>query len=326
MKWRCEWCGKPHERNDPPCEECGHHSFEKAVVPAAPEREGAPTVWACTACGREHPRNNPPCSRCGNMALEQREQSVDDLTRDPAETEPGSAGESGDVGGAETTLVWACTECGRTHPRNNPPCSRCGHMQLERREQRFDDAELGGGGWRDALELKYVAGFLGAFALLGVIAAGSAGIVDVPGLGPPTVDDVPGDAEESGGFSLATVEAEYVAALDARTSGEELRRGDSLQSAASYYNQRRVKAEYADGEPPDIEAVLDEFDLDCSGGVIGFYDPVLGSLSSYDSEAELAESLADRVSMQGLDGEFEAVGIDVHVAPDGAVYVTHLSC
>jgi len=72
-RFRCAWCGKPHERNDPPCENCGHHKFERAVVPVAPdpgedyERE---PVWVCPECGRRHQKNSPPCSRCGNARLE----------------------------------------------------------------------------------------------------------------------------------------------------------------------------------------------------------------------------------------------------------------
>jgi len=82
MEWRCEWCGKPHEEDDPPCDNCGHGMFEKAVVrqtdlsgEAGPE---ATTVWVCTECGREHTKHSPPCSRCGNAKLEQQESRVDE--------------------------------------------------------------------------------------------------------------------------------------------------------------------------------------------------------------------------------------------------------
>lgn len=70
MKWRCPKCGKPHERNDPPCENCGHHTLERAVVPGAPESDREPFVWVCTECGRAHQRNSPPCSRCGASTFE----------------------------------------------------------------------------------------------------------------------------------------------------------------------------------------------------------------------------------------------------------------
>lgn len=82
MKWRCEWCGRPHEEDDPPCEDCGHFKFEKAVVQTAdPESIDETMEWVCPECDRLHPKNSPPCSRCGNMQLESR--SVDWTERMP---------------------------------------------------------------------------------------------------------------------------------------------------------------------------------------------------------------------------------------------------
>ncbi|MFB6189850.1 MAG: hypothetical protein ABEI57_08190 [Halapricum sp.] len=80
MKWRCPQCGKPHERNDPPCDNCGHHKFERAVVPAATvDEDHEQFVWACTECGRHHQRNNPPCSRCGGTTFEKKPLNYDDF-------------------------------------------------------------------------------------------------------------------------------------------------------------------------------------------------------------------------------------------------------
>ncbi|WP_049923282.1 hypothetical protein [Halopiger djelfimassiliensis] len=93
MKWRCTWCGKPHAENDPPCDNCGHNAFERAIVREG-EREGSDStatqtvdtgttyVWTCPNCGRDHVRNNPPCSRCGNPDLEKTEQRYDDVDRE----------------------------------------------------------------------------------------------------------------------------------------------------------------------------------------------------------------------------------------------------
>ena len=85
MEWRCEWCGKPHEEDDPPCDNCGHGTFEKAVVQQTDLSVDGPEttlVWVCTDCGREHTKHSPPCSRCGSPSLEKREQGVadDELT------------------------------------------------------------------------------------------------------------------------------------------------------------------------------------------------------------------------------------------------------
>ncbi len=82
MEWRCEWCGKPHEEDDPPCDNCGHGSFEKAVVQQTDLSEGggpeSTTVWVCTECGRNHTKHAPPCSRCGNHKLVREQQYVDE--------------------------------------------------------------------------------------------------------------------------------------------------------------------------------------------------------------------------------------------------------
>ena len=81
MEWRCAWCGKPHEENDPPCDNCGHNKFERAVEQMAPEETDGPSepVWVCTECGRQHTKNSPPCKRCGNVHLEKRQPDWDDL-------------------------------------------------------------------------------------------------------------------------------------------------------------------------------------------------------------------------------------------------------
>ncbi|MFW6018810.1 MAG: hypothetical protein ACOCPX_08305 [Halapricum sp.] len=80
MKWRCPQCGKPHERNDPPCDNCGHHRFERAVVPqATAEDDHEQFVWACSECGRHHQRNNPPCSRCGGTSFEKKPLEYDEF-------------------------------------------------------------------------------------------------------------------------------------------------------------------------------------------------------------------------------------------------------
>ena len=85
MRWRCPECGKPHERNDPPCDNCGHHKLENAIVPQASRDDNyEQLIWVCSNCGRQHQRNNPPCSRCGNHELEK--QTLDYGDVDPGDT------------------------------------------------------------------------------------------------------------------------------------------------------------------------------------------------------------------------------------------------
>lgn len=81
MKWRCPQCGRPHAANDPPCGDCGHARFERAVVPAGVESDGPTFQWVCPDCGKAQPKNAPPCSRCGCMSFERR--SVDYVEEAP---------------------------------------------------------------------------------------------------------------------------------------------------------------------------------------------------------------------------------------------------
>lgn len=420
MEWRCEWCGKPHESDDPPCDNCGNGQFERAVRPVAPEGEGGPTVWICTECGRDHPRNNPPCSRCGGMELEKREQTYEegdaigpgvDVGGAESDEDPGTSGAIGgdtmlvwactecgrthprnnppcsrcggmtmeqrersfedvgeldsssfvetgdsetvdesavDVGDAtasadESTTVWACTECGRGHTRNNPPCSRCGNMQLERRVEHFDDVAPTAGGWLQALDLKVVLGFLGAFVLLALLVGTSLGIVTLPGMAPSTIpaEDVPGEAEMAHGLDLASVERAYVAELNDRRAAAgmaTLERSSELDQRATWYNRRTVQAAAGDASPPSMSELDGAFpDANrCSDTILVVPDRVPGglvagsALDEYDSESALAVALVDEYEAE-YDGEFTEVsngfvGVDVHVGDDDTVFVTLLVC
>lgn len=331
MEYRCEWCGKPHAEDDPPCDNCGHGSFERAVVPAAPEGDAdGPAVWVCTDCGREHPRNNPPCSRCNGMDFERRTQTFDDGAVpgvDDGEERPDA---DPAVGASDTTVVWACSECGRGHTRNNPPCSRCGNMQLERREERFEGTDVGGGGYLDVVDRTIVGGFVVALVLGVVVVGGALGVVPVPGLG-PSLPDAPGEATEYRGLALADVEDEYVAELDDRT-GADLERDADLDEMATYYNRRAVRAAYGEGSTASEGEMAERFDLPgrCGEGAY-FHDATLAPSAtegSFGSAADLGTRLADSV----LDGGYEPtapagyVGVDVHVGPDGDVFVTTFTC
>jgi len=80
MDWRCEWCEKRHEENDPPCDNCGHGTFERAGPEVEYEVVPGGAVWICQNCGRSHQKNNPPCKRCGGVEFERR--------AGPPETDP----------------------------------------------------------------------------------------------------------------------------------------------------------------------------------------------------------------------------------------------
>lgn len=73
MTWRCAWCGREYDSDDPPCETCGHETFEPVSAESSSTFESGSLVWVCTDCGREHVKHSPPCSRCGGHSLETRE-------------------------------------------------------------------------------------------------------------------------------------------------------------------------------------------------------------------------------------------------------------
>ena len=273
MRWRCEWCGRPHEEDDPPCEGCGHFKFEEAV-----------------------------------------QQVVD----------PDAVSE---------TTEWTCAECGRLHPKNSPPCSRCGHMTLEARAIDWDERtpNSDAGGYLD-VGRRYV--------VLGVAAVAVAGAAAVlrPTDDLPEPPSAPGDATSSAGLDLETVAERTLEVAN------EVRRGEGLDSLtldreltfiATYANRGLVDTVHGDRETlPVMDLLYDEIDRESPGYPVGTTVSLGGaddedgrSIEHYESEAELAETLTEalfddergeRVLLAGRD----EAGIDVHVAPNGAVYTT----
>ena len=302
MKWRCEWCGKPHAENDPPCDNCGHGEFEKAVVPAAPEGD----AYTSDAYGH----------------------------------------------------VWVCTECGNDHPKNTPPCDRCGHNKFERQPIEFDEDAVmeemlgrSGGGtttpsadvsYLDVIDAKLALLMLGVVALVVLLGLSFLGIVSLPGvdIGPSQPVDAPGNDTTYRGLSLSTVEAEYLAALNERrveAGNAELEPDEGLEGLAEAVNKRRVAADYADGDAPNIQALVDDANLDCGRvGVRRVTVPATrlanGSLGSYETESRAARGLVEnQLAVGAADDEFldaasNRGGVDVHVAPDGNVYVVIAGC
>jgi hypothetical protein len=278
-KWRCAWCGKPHARNDPPCDNCGHHKFEKAVVPVAPETEGyeRQPVWVCPECGREHQKNSPPCSRCGNAKLEKHVPSEEDYAE-----------------------------------------------------------ELSGTSYLDVLEPQYVLGLAIALVAGAVLVLALLGVVTLPGMGPSlNIADVPGNASEASGVDLAETERAYLASInDARADAgvERLDRNENLDDVARFLNQRTVKATYTDAEVPGNDPIRGPLRDACGESQpVQFSDsrPLAGNSSAFDSPDALAAVLDDAFLDEDAATEgFSAgrTGVDVHVGPDGRVFVIQIVC
>lgn len=290
MKWRCTDCGKPHDENAPPCDNCGCWQFEKGVV----------------------------------------RQVAADATQSG----------SGDTGAS--TTEWRCPECGRRHTKNAPPCNRCGHMRLEPTALTADEIAMprtGLRGWVDSGG-KYLAGIVVVFALL---AMAFAGVVDVPGIGPePTVSDVPGHADRASGLNLSAVERE----VHERTNRERRQEGldpisydAELAEIARYHNRGLVKWGYSSPRTNErsIGGLYDQFGYSCASPAgnanrIAKYGGVTERpVDEFANETELArvivsEWLESEDIRGNLLGERDADGVDVHVDPDGNVFVTQTFC
>lgn len=333
MKWRCEWCGKPHEADDPPCDNCGHGKFENAVVRQAGDTadSNAMTVWVCTECGREHPKNSPPCSRCTNAKLEQREKVIteENLTARPGEelTRPGSE--------SSTITVWECADCGKEHTKNSPPCNRCGRMNLQKTQKTVETGDLSATGYLDALTPAYAVGLIAVVLLAGILTLGAAGVVDVPFLpdnSVPEVDNVPGnETETSTGLSLAAVEAAYFEQANDRRASEGLERADRddrLDEIARFGNQQWVKSE-VDGvaDLPDEAKIRELLSEDCRSFDIARDSTAL----SADADAEVMAGqffiVMGAGTLEQINDEvaFDSGGVDIHEA-NGMLYLTELYC
>lgn len=330
MEWRCEWCGKPHEENDPPCDNCGHGKFERAVVRQGSAGDANSTVvWVCTDCGREHTKHSPPCSRCNNATLERQEKTIsdEDLTKYPGE------GSSGERVARETTTVWTCTQCGREHARHTAACNNCGNADLEETEKRISESETAVPSYLDLVTPQYALA-LGAVLLIAAVAVlGFAGVIDVPfisnGLG--EVENVPGSAEETeSGIELAEVESDYVDAVNEQRGAANLgtlSRDSELDDAARFNNQQRVKAEVSGEGGIDDQRINEYLNEVCQspGWRIPHKVPI--------QEGDTAQSLADKLVANGeLSGdptfeneEIDMIGVDTHAA-NGELYLLSVVC
>ena len=328
MEWRCEWCGKPHEADDPPCDNCGHGKFERAVVQqGSNDSGGSTTVWVCTECGREHTKHSPPCSRCNNATLERQEKTIsdDELTQRPGE----SSAQRGTV--RETTTVWTCTQCGREHARHTATCNNCGNADLEETEKRISESETAIPSYLDLVTPQYALA-LGAVLLIAAVAIlGFAGVIDVPFIsnGVPDVENVPGSADDTeSGVALADVESEFVDRINEQRESENvgaLSRPNRLDEIAEFANQQRVKAELADGGGVNDQRVDELLSESCrTGWSIHRTAPVVAG----DDASTLAEKLlADGVLADPLvtDSTLDIVGLDIHAA-DGQLYLQVFFC
>ncbi|WP_339103693.1 hypothetical protein [Haloterrigena salinisoli] len=291
MKWRCTWCGKPHAENDPPCDNCGHNTFEKAIVREG-EEEGNAGEQATTA------------------------------SSDPAVDTGVTETETVDTG---TTYVWRCRDCGRDHVKYNPPCSRCGNHDLEKIKQTYDDVdgELQTSSWLEVA--KPYAPILAVIVVVAALfATGVVPLSVIPGVGAPSPPDAPGEGSQAAGIDLEATEGEIHDRLeDARESTRSY--DDGLAAYAEYNNRAYVANQYDGTQSEGVEP--GDFGTDCGNTVVsGQVTPAL-SIDDYDDEAALADDVASGLGTNDAvtAPEYEREGLDLHVV-EGSIYVHYAAC
>jgi hypothetical protein len=82
VTWRCTWCGREYDEDDPPCETCGRETFERVDDASSSAFRAESYVWVCENCGREHVRNAKICTGCSHPTLEKRAVGDEDLAQE----------------------------------------------------------------------------------------------------------------------------------------------------------------------------------------------------------------------------------------------------
>ncbi|WP_254763984.1 hypothetical protein [Natrinema marinum] len=286
--------------------------------------------WRCTRCETPHAEREPPCDACGHDALERAVAPVTDGGERDPDREPIPAG-TVDTG---PEYVWACPNCGREHVRNTPPCARCGNPDLEQVERNYDDLErdLAVPGWLEVAK-PYLPILVAVALLVALFATGIVPPTVLPGIGPssPAPPDAPGNGTEAAGIDLEAAEELVHERLEAERNASESRRYDEgLDAYAEYQNRGFVAVEFDDAEPDAVRA--DEFDHDCGDARPVGAPLVLSerSIDSYETESALAADIAAGLFSSRFGEEvrtgFDAEGLDLHVAPNGDIYIFYATC
>ena len=139
---------------------------------------------------------------------------------------------------------------------------------------------------------------------------------------------MPGNATHTGEIPFAAVEEELTATVNDRRDGDQVGRDGDLDAVARYLNQQAVRSGYVSGaDDPTIDSSVQEVLSDsCSTR------PLLGGPVQYDggesTAAETADGLVaaytDRIG--SVDTVGDSVGVDVHEAPDGSLWLYLVSC
>ncbi len=207
-------------------------------------------------------------------------------------------------------------------------------MTFEKRTPEYEtvESETDAPGYLD-LARPLLPAVLVAIVSLALIASG---IVSLPaGLlsTHPTVSDAPGHADQVSDLDLPTIEQAVLTKINDRrkaTGREPLRKDTTLQRIATFENQQRVVSQYPGGS---VSGSAKEFNSPCRGSITLLVNTASPSVTveSFEDESSLAETIVSGMfalpaweeTALSADG---SAGVDVHVGPDGRVFVVQAYC
>lgn len=225
-------------------------------------------------------------------------------------------------------IEWECSACGRTHVKNSPPCSGCGHTVLDKRPVYPSDMEFDTDDTRPSRRgyLLYAGGI--GLAILG------GGYLYVDGTSTPEMPDAPGRADSASGIEFAPAETRLRERINDERASEGLsglHHDESLDQGATY--NTRYMVENGFGNTADMTRLLEEFGADYDEAVLAV--DRLGSdsvpsrpIDSVESAKELGDRFASRwLASAGYRGSllsrrYTSIGLDLHADTDGSVYLT----
>jgi len=261
----------------------------------------------CTECGMYH-YDGPPCDNCGEMGF------------------------------TEAPKVMECAECGEVHLDGNPPCDACGEMGFRRVEnpgQYLDDGKTPEEHREELREFTRENGGAGVDRRTVVYGLGAVGVLGAGYYAFTSSDDyptteAPGQADEAAGIRFETVEAEMRGLInDERGSRDRpsLSTAGNVDAFAEYYNK-----EYAKTGGGNLDAVAAS-DFSGKFNVSGYYaasnyygeNSSGRSIDAFGSASSLARDCFESWRSEGYDdlfaAEYSQIGLDVHVAPDGDIFL-----
>ncbi|GGL58012.1 CAP domain-containing protein [Halocalculus aciditolerans] len=225
---------------------------------------------------------------------------------------------------------WRCKECGTRHPKNSPPCKKCGSMRFEKSPLRLNSSNPSvprqrGQSVQSGSESESASGvpssrraLLGYGVAAGAVLLGGGALIydndfanqeddtsasvdnaespsnnDAAANTSPTVDDVPGQADSASDIEFSTVEAMMRSQLNSSRSNS-LTVKSETDDASTYYTRYLVKNGYESMDSDTLDQSFQEFGLQNWYAVRNKFTLESGrAIDYYESPGQLASDIID---------------------------------